>query len=305
MVTEVRSNTSDGFSYLSNEHLEVEIANVGGYAGSRFDWTGFVTQVYLKQGNHTFCTFEHKSGTLAAGGGGLCGEFGIFKPIGYEEVEVGGLFPKLGVGLLKRVDSLPFAFDAKYPIEPFQVVVDAKATSIQYTIQPKECRGYAVKLIKKLVLSGSSLKVDYSLENVGTHTINTHEYVHNFVNIDGHSIGPDYRLSFSVPFEADLVESEYTPTILNFSGQEIRWTQVPSRDFYSTLVGYSNHEAIAWELVHEPSQVGIRETAAFPVSMIALWGRSDVVSPELFIDLELEPGETRCWSRHYDFFSTS
>lgn len=39
---------------LSNGVLTVEIADVGAYGGTRFDWTGFITSVKLEQGGHTF-----------------------------------------------------------------------------------------------------------------------------------------------------------------------------------------------------------------------------------------------------------
>lgn len=43
---------------IENEILIVEIAEAGQYDGSRFDWTGFIRQVTLKQGSHTFCAYE-------------------------------------------------------------------------------------------------------------------------------------------------------------------------------------------------------------------------------------------------------
>lgn len=39
---------------LSNGILTVDIADIGEYKGTRFDWTGFITQVTLEEGNIRF-----------------------------------------------------------------------------------------------------------------------------------------------------------------------------------------------------------------------------------------------------------
>src|SRR5688572_25534831 len=91
--------TSDRL-HLISDRLRVDIATPGSstYAGSRFDWTGLITQVTL-DGRHTFCGQEATDGT-GTGGIGLCNEFGIFEPVGYDDARVGDQFPKLGIGLL-------------------------------------------------------------------------------------------------------------------------------------------------------------------------------------------------------------
>ncbi|UJF32244.1 hypothetical protein [Paenibacillus hexagrammi] len=291
------------FTYLSNEDLNVEVAQVGGYAGSRFDWTGFITQVQLKEGGHRFCTVEKMTDEpLKHGGAGLCGEFGIFKPIGYEDAEVGALFPKPGVGLLQRLEPNPYEFHAPYPIQPFHVDVSGDHRSISYLVHPVDCRGYSFHLAKRIRLQGSSIRIDYSLTNSGSKTIETQEYIHNFIRIDDHPIGPGYRLGFSFPIKIGMMEPLYTPEVLQVSDQAVTFQEAVSQDFYCRLGGFEGLNELSWELIHGPSRVGMRETALFPVSMIAVWGTSHVVSPELFIDLLLEPGETKRWSRRFEFF---
>src|SRR5512133_1768995 len=87
---------------LSTDRLMVRVAKPGfTYRRTRFDWTGFVTDVML-DGQHTFTSVESPNPMEGAGGIGLCNEFGIHEPIGYDEAPKGGYFPKLGVGLLKK-----------------------------------------------------------------------------------------------------------------------------------------------------------------------------------------------------------
>lgn len=87
------------------------------YSGVRFDWNGFITQVTL-DGKHTFCVPEALEPGRGTGGCGLCGEFGIHDPLGYDETPIGEYFPKIGAGLLKRPDSEPYDFFRKYEAVP-------------------------------------------------------------------------------------------------------------------------------------------------------------------------------------------
>jgi hypothetical protein len=56
-------------------------------------------------------------------------------------------------------------------------------------------------------------------------------------------------------------------------------------------------------LVHMPTGVGVRETDYFEVSRLAVWGKNHVISPEVFIDIDLQPGAVKQWTREFDFFA--
>ena len=61
---------TEAYIGLKSDRLLVEIAKPGTvYAGSRFDWTGFITQVYL-DGKHTFCAYED-----VVPGRAVCGDY--------------------------------------------------------------------------------------------------------------------------------------------------------------------------------------------------------------------------------------
>lgn len=108
---------------LSNGVLSVDIADIGeDYKGTRFDWTGFITQVTLEKGNHTFCVPESLKEGEGTGGSGLCNEFGISRAIGYDEAPIGGWFPKPGIGLLQKLDSQSYSFISEYPLTPLLLI---------------------------------------------------------------------------------------------------------------------------------------------------------------------------------------
>ena len=57
--------------------------------------------------------------------------------------------------------------------------------------------------------------------------------------------------------------------------------------------------------MHHATGIGLRETGSFPTSAINLWGWCHVISPELFIEINLEPGNAMEWSRQYHVFAVS
>jgi hypothetical protein len=282
---------------LRNERLEVEIAYPGTvYSGSRFDWTGFITQVTL-DGRHTFCVPEQYEPGKGSGGVGLCNEFGIRTPIGYDEAEVGEPFPKIGTGLLKRKSDEAYDLFTPYEVEPFPIFVTADGSNACFKVEPAECRGYAVRLQKTVSVRHNALVFDYKLGNTGSKPIYTTEYCHNFLGIDGHKLGREYSLSFPRKVRISRLSGSFTA-----QDDKIRWEETPRSDFYGTIEADLADEPWQWLLLHEPSGAGVRETSKLPVSQYAVWGCAHVVSPELFVEISLEPGGIMTWAREYEFF---
>ena len=313
---------------ITSDRLTVEVAPPETtYKGTRFDWTGFITQVTL-DGAHTFCVPESFEPGRGTGGIGLCNEFGIERPIGYDDAAPGEPFPKLGIGLLLRPDEGPYRFMVQHEIaERFPVHIEAALDQVRFVVDPVPCRGVAVRLTKTLAVSGNELTIDYQLENVGEQAIATHEYVHNFCGIDGHEMGPDYRLRFAQPvaFEdtlerireqmeanrdrlppeiRDLTPEELQQRLLaiyDVSGHDFSLHATPQRPFYCRLTGLARTDGPQWELTHVPTGIKMQEYDDFEPSRIAVWGESHVISAEVFVDIEVGPGEMQTWKRRYVF----
>ncbi|NLI57254.1 MAG: hypothetical protein GX387_01830 [Clostridium sp.] len=283
---------------LKNNRLKVEIDYPGNnYNGSRFDWTGFVTSVCLDD-KYLFCTKESLVPGEGSGGVGLCNEFGIHTPIGYDLAKPGEKFHKLGVGLLTRPDESDYFFFDKYQVSPFDVIVSEESDSITFILDHLECNGYAVKMTKKLSLKDNTLTIDYHLENTGTKPIITEEYCHNFISINENPIDTGYILRF--PYNIDIKE---VPEVLTFKNNEITLIKNPKKDFHCVIEGFNSVDNHYWELVFEPLKAGVREYSHFSVKSVALWGTTHVISPEVFIDVNIQPGKTQKWTRKYEFFT--
>ncbi|MED4956339.1 hypothetical protein P9747_16655, partial [Paenibacillus macerans] len=81
------------------------------------------------------------------------------------------------------------------------------------------------------------------------------------------------------------------------------WERQPEKDCYFRLPGVDGAEQPwLWELVHRPSGLGVRERSKLRVAAAAVWGKGHVVSPEMFVEVKLAPGERQSWTRVYEFF---
>ena len=320
---------SDSFT-LSSSRLVVEIAQPGSlYRGTRFDWSAFITQVTL-DGKHTFCMPESLEPGQGTGGSGLCNEFGNELAVGYSEAQPGQAFPKLGIGLLKRPDESPYNFFRPYEIlENFPIQVETTENRAHFTVEPVECRGVAVRLNKTVQVEDNRLSIDYNLENLGSQTITTHEYCHNFLGIDRHPIGPDYKLHFPQAVKPEApppnlyrmapAKLRWLPKpILNWlvrrymrrmrdgiviQGAEIGWRAVPQQAFFTRLQGFTPRREAQWELVYIPGGLCVKEIDDFTPSKLVIWGTSHVVSAEVYTDILIKPGENQRWKREYTFAS--
>lgn len=287
---------------LHNRYLSVEIAKPGSvYTGARFDWTGFITQVKL--GNrHTFCAHESLVPGRGTGGIGLCSEFGIEIPVGYNEAQPGEAFPKLGVGLLKRPNKGPYHFYRPYEIvERFPIKVTTQVDVASFVVEPVPCRGYAAQLSKTIRLYDNQLEITCSLANTGEKTIVTREYYHNFVGIDNQLVGSDYCLNF--PYFVRIENKK--PAVLNVYEKKISFKNKLAKDFYCRLDGHSRTEKAQWELVLTSNGTTMREYDDFTPARVAVWGTRHVISPEIFIDIHLQPGRIKNWTRRYEFIGSN
>lgn len=295
---------------LRNDKLAVQIAFPGKYQGARFDWTGFITGIELLDGRHEYCVPESLIEGEGTNGIGLCNEFGMAQGIGYDEIVPTQQFSKIGVGLLTKPDDQEYQFDFPYSIEPYEVIVkQINATTIKFISLPKPCQGYAFQLEKQVILIENSLHIHYELHNVGDLKLHTTEYCHNFIGIDSHVVSDEYMLKF--PFQIKTTYDD-PATIQNLVFTEkqtstlISWKQPADAPFYfRSKTPTKLKSPWLWELIHQPSGVGVRETSQFPLRNVAVWGSGHVISPETFIEIEVAPGNVYKWARSYEFFHFS
>ncbi len=274
-----------------------------GYRGTRFDWTSQIVSIEL-DGTHRFGSAEYPRDDARhfEGGRGLSCEFGIRDAVGYAGCAVGDWFPKIGVAFLRREDG-PYDFFHHYREARPQSyrVDDSLPGAVRMEAAGERCRGYGWRLVRTWSVDGAALECAARLENTGDEPIETDEYCHNFLRLGAAPVGPDYRVSFSFPIPAVAPEVADPSSCLRGAAPE--FVREPAADFYLGGLLASPAEEASWTVRDARTGLSVTERLSGSAYRCALWGRSHVISPELFIRVSVEPGRSREWKRRWEFGS--
>ncbi|SFC24124.1 hypothetical protein SAMN04488102_10495 [Alkalibacterium subtropicum] len=285
---------------LENDRLKVEVAEPGTvYKGARFDWTGFISQITL-DGEVTYCVPEQLEEGKGTGGLGFCNEFGIDRPVGYEKIEPGDFFLKIGVGQLRKEQEADYDFFKDYEVIPAEVKTEEAANSVEFEITDATPSGYGYHLLKEVAIFDNRLIISYKLTNTGDHPIHTNEYSHNFIGINDRFIDAAYRLTMPQMKTIDVAVGS-----IDRNEDRLTWPVSPEADFYASIDWEPGNGAYNWEVFNDNAQAGVRELSEFQPSKIALWGHRHVVCPEVFADISLDVDESLSWKRVYEFYKNA
>lgn len=295
-----------GTKVISNGPLSVEIM-IPGHSdayntGMRFTPLAAVLSAKLDGYGYLYNPVSHDRVNDHAGLAAefdLCipGDSGVMYPPGYEEAEPGGGFVKVGVGVLAK------------PSAPYTLFSDCKAlfipeTSVEWRRHgarfTQECRGpggYGYRLEADVVVGTNRVDVLWSLANTGVKRIRTRQYTHNFVRFGDNDVGSGYVLSFPYGVSASGLEEEQV-----CRGNEIvflkpvpKWANISvpyPADYCGQNTCCVKFLPEGRSITFETSRSGVRTDVHV---------RPDYVSPESFIFIEAEPGETAEWRRGYVF----
>lgn len=302
LVASSQNNNTKMTHKLKNKNLEIAIdLPLANYNFSRFDWSGKIISVKYK-GISVSSVEKLNDDDQTKSGEGFYNEFGIDAAIGYDETKEGDWFHKIGVGLLKK-EGKEYLFNKKYEIQPAKFDVAAQLDKIIISCKSQIVNGYSYELRKEIELLESGFIIKYHLKNTGNKTINTTEYVHNFIAVNNDFISGDYILKFPFDIKPELFEATVNPEGKVEIGQNgITFNGTPSEQFFfSNISGGENIDA-AWEILNTKNKIGISETGSFKTTKVNVWGWKHVISPELFFDIRVEPGKEIEWSRMYKIF---
>ena len=283
---------------LKNDQLEIAMYKPGeGYTGSRFDWTGFITQVTYE--GHTFCTAEQiLPERKTTYGEGLCGEFCI-SAADYAELKKDDWFPKVGIGKMQKPnDESSYRVHFNYVKTTGEFKWSQDNDGVSFHALPVRVNGYAADMKKTLRLEGAVLIIDYTLANVGEKEIRVDEYAHNFMAVDGLPLSGDYNIK--VPFRYNEGMVDHPDVIIKDDG--FTFARTPA-----STVAFSYMKSFkavkSWELTHAKQRVGMREIDPFEVAFSRVWCQEHVAALSFYITIAVKPGQTKQWSRRFECFT--
>lgn len=285
---------------LKNTFIELVIdLPLEHYNFSRFDWTGKIRSVKYKGKEitgieRTDNVNEHHIGK------GFYNEFGIDSPIGFEEAKIGDWFHKIGVGLLKK-ESHQYDFCKLHEILPATFSTKIYDNKVVLICKSALKNGYAYELVKEILIVDNKFLINYKLQNTGDKIFMTNEYVHNFMAIDNEVMGENYEVTFSFDLQPTLFEESVNPENTVVIGMNSATFKSTPHDpfFFSNLTGNAMVNA-SWELKNKSKKIKVGETVNFLTDKVNLWGWTHVISPEIFIKINLNPGESVEWLRTFE-----
>lgn len=297
-------------AYIKNGRLFVAVylpdVERGYYRGSRFDWSGIIACASLNE--HTFFGewFAHYDPMTNDAVTGPAEEFRhSISELGYDQAAPGGLFLKPGVGILRRIDTSPYRFGTPYPIvDHGKWSVKVRPHSIRFRQDLRSRIGYAYRYEKVLSLDRRKnvLSLEHHLRNLGSRTIDTTVYDHDFYMLDGKATGPGMEIRF--PFVP--VAQSPLPDTVRIHGRTVRFVGVlQSRPgLGSYLTGFTGNVS-DYDFTTEDKErgIGVEQTADSPITRFYLWATPSTVCPEAYVAVHVPPGHAQSWTIRYRFFT--
>lgn len=284
--------------------LRVEIlppdAEHGYYRGPRFDWSGMVRQATWR-GHTAFGELKTPHDPLKHDHApGPAEEFGMNRPLGYEEAGPEGLFPKIGVGLLRREAKA----DAKYFFnKPYQIVqtgtwtVQSTASGADFE-QVFAHQGWGWRYRKRVELRGDGFALVHRLENTGARAISTDFYNHNMIQLDGKTVGSGWKVAYDFPVEA---KAGSKPKRISPEGQAVVVGEdLPNGSVYIELALPAG--AVDRATVTAPGvPFSLTVASDLPPERMCVYGERRALCPETFSAIEVAPGSVKEWTLTYAF----
>lgn len=298
---------------IRNERLEVTFRyDPQTLFSERFEAAGVVEQVCL-DGTWRFCEPEQRiAGRVTCSGTGLCGEYVWDELAG--EAAPGEQFPKLGVGLLtQRPEGGPYNMWRHYETRPFPLSARFEADRAVFVQEPLPCLGVAARITKTVGLNGTCLYTETALENLGSRPLQLREYQHNFVSLNGEPVGPGYRLTLPMDGEIEqIADAAYDVRdfrlrrsgFMRADGDSIVWNKpMDGHGWHKVTTEASLHpeRGAYWKLTHDRLPLSVCEELSFAPQELVLWGVEHCICTELYIPIEVQPGQTFRWKRQWRF----
>lgn len=292
-------------------------ADYGYYRGSRFDWSGVIPSLEFKGHNFFGVWFPHydprlhdaitgpveefRSGSASQGGA-----------LGYEAARAGGIFVKVGVGVLRKPDDEPYSF-----AKPYEIINSGVWTSrpqsdrVEFEQALNDDLGYSYRYEKVVLLVAKrpELVLEHRLRNTGRRVIDTDVYDHDFYVLDSMPTGPGTKVIFT--FAPKPANEPTWPSATNLAGKaEIRGNEIvyvsELRDHEqaaSLLTGFQTTAADNdIRVENSKAGIGVREIGDHPLTRLNFWSIRTTVCPEAYIHLHVEPGKEVRWRIRYVFY---
>ena len=282
---------------ISNDTFKISLHTPdrveGYYRGTRFDWAGVFARIEYKGINYAEPWFESYSPVMHDA---VCGPAEEFSPIGIDDVQPGGPFLKIGVGVLEKMDGEYDRFKLHNILDSGRRTLCVTETSAVFGHFISHDNGYGYEYVKEIAITGeSSFRISHTLRNTGRKPLKGNVYNHNFYTLGILQTGEARQLDFPFRPEGDW-RAEYSE--VGFTENGIRFTRNLQKG-ESVFTG-NLHES-GKGMTGSPNSFELRDTAtgcsvkafcAVPMTKSVFWSNHRIACIEPYIDFDIAPGET-------------
>lgn len=273
----------------------------GYYRGTRFDWAGVFEGIEYRGCNYAEPWFETYSPFMHDA---VCGPAEEFSPIGYEDAAPGGLFLKIGVGVLERIDEGEYdRFRLHRIMDPGTRGMEAGDDYVVFTHEISS-RHYGYVYRKEIrLLSDSSFRIRHSLRNTGTKPLKGDVYNHNFFTLGLLEVGEARRIAFPYhpegTWRADYDSVALTDNGIHFSRRLARGESVYMGNIHETGRGLSGSPD-SFIISDGRTGRGVRMTCAVPMTRAVFWSNHRIACIEPYIGFDIVPDGTFAFDIDYN-----
>lgn len=287
---------SEPFFYLDNGTVKVRILYPNGVKYDRTRWchAGFIQDVWYKGIRFSEYERNRHGEQLTSEGGGLCCQFA---PIAPEESVHGKytLLPGVGSGIYHSPNAAQDRLDMHKRLD---IKVSHGNDYAIFETKTPTVDGFAYFEMREIKLDGSEIIEKVTFTNNGEKEIHTQEFCHNFLSLAGEEISPNYILE--VP-AADVSEG-FQSNAMAYRDGCFTFSRYPDKACYfddkSNTKSCSDY---AWIMRTKTGKAFCYGKVDFTPVRVSVWSDYYTLCPEMFVAIDLKPGESTSWQRTWGF----
>lgn len=296
-------------------------AQNGFYRGTRFDWSGVVATLAYAGHNYygpwvarlepQVYDFEFRGAEII---GSPCssavGPVDEFKngtsAVGFDEAKIGGTFIKIGVGVLRKQGAKYDPYTLYDIVDHGKWTVKTHADSVEFTQEladPASGYGYIYHKTVRLVAGKPQMVLEHRLKNTGRRALEGSVYNHNFLVLDGQTVGPDFSVAFPFPIHSPEPPS---PQLAELRGKNFVYLkELTGKDVAAAPLegfgGTAGDNEVRIENRRQGAGMLIRGNR--PLASLYLWSIRSVLAVEPYVAYSIEPGQEFDWNVTYDYYT--
>ncbi|MBQ6846136.1 MAG: hypothetical protein IJO61_03295 [Oscillospiraceae bacterium] len=289
-------DNSTPFFYLDNGIIKVRILCPNGVKYDRTRWchAGFIQDVWCNGIRFSEYERNRHGEQLTSEGGGLCFQF---SPISPEEAVPGKLtlLPGVGAGIYESPNE---AKDRLIIKEHLDIKVNHTKDSAVFETQTPEVCGFSYIEKREIKLSGNEIIENVTFTNNGKKEIHTQEYCHNFLSLAGEEISPNYILDFP----AAVVPKDFQSNAMVYKDRLFTFLHHPDKAcYFDNKTDIQQCDEYGWTMRTKTGSAYCYEKVSFTPSRVSVWSDYYTLCPEIFVAIDLNPGEVTSWQRTWGF----